>query len=176
MTIRSPKTEHHVGKESRIIPIFLELHPYLVEAFERADEGEEYLITRYRAATQNLRTTFKKIIHRAGLKPWPKLFQNLRSTRQTELEDHFPSHVVCAWMGNSESVAKKHYLQVTDDHYRKSLQNPVQQSAVLPCNTPQTRSSLYQNKPILQRFATDCEMTRKRRMILGGLEPPIRSL
>jgi hypothetical protein len=26
-------------------------------------------------------------------------------------------HVVCAWLGNSESVARKHYLQVTEEHF-----------------------------------------------------------
>ena len=75
------------------------------------------VVTRYREPGANLRTTFEKIILRAGLKPWPKLFQNLRSTRQTELAETFPAHVVCAWIGNSESVARKHYLQVTDDHF-----------------------------------------------------------
>ena len=45
---------------------------------------------RYRESTQNLRTTFKKIIKRAGLKPWPKPSQNLLSTRETELEKSFP--------------------------------------------------------------------------------------
>jgi hypothetical protein len=28
----------------------------------------------------------------------------------------FPARVVCEWMGNSEAVARKHYLQVTDDN------------------------------------------------------------
>ena len=55
----------------------------------------EPIITRYRSAAQNLRTTFEKIIRRAGLEPWPKLFQNLRSTRETELAETFPIHVVC---------------------------------------------------------------------------------
>ena len=41
---------------------------------------------------------------------------NLRKTRQIELTDIHPQHVVCAWLGNSEDVAKKHYLKVTDGH------------------------------------------------------------
>jgi len=40
----------------------------------------------------------------------PKLYQNLRSTRQTELSDRFPVHVVCAWLGDSQPGAMKHYL------------------------------------------------------------------
>jgi hypothetical protein len=82
----------------------------------------------YRDTNTNLRTQLLRIIKRAGLKVWPKLFQNLRSTRQTELEELFPSHVVCAWIGNSEKVARKHYLQVTDEHFAKAVQNPVQQA------------------------------------------------
>jgi hypothetical protein len=65
----------------------------------------------------NLRTQLRRIIARAQLKLWPKLWQNLRSTRETELADEFPAHVVVAWLGNSEAVARKHYLQVTDEHF-----------------------------------------------------------
>jgi hypothetical protein len=62
----------------------------------------------------------------AGLKVWPRLFQNLRSTRETELTDTFPLHVVTAWIGNSQLVARKHYLQVTDEHFARAAQNPAQ--------------------------------------------------
>ena len=97
----------------------------LGEGFSDAAEGATYVITRYRSATQNLRTTFQKIIGRAGLQPWPKLFQNLRSTRETELCNEFPIHVVTSWIGNSQLVAAKHYLQVTDDHFRAAAGSKV---------------------------------------------------
>jgi hypothetical protein len=58
----------------------------------------------------NLRTTFEKIIKRAGIEPWPKPFVNLRSTRETELNDYFPTHVVAKWLGHSEEIAEIHYL------------------------------------------------------------------
>lgn len=61
-----------------------------------------------------------RIIEKAGLKPWPKLWQDLRSTRETELAESYPLHVVCAWIGNSQPVAAKHYLQVTDDHFEQA--------------------------------------------------------
>ena len=73
-----------------------------------------------------MRTQLLKIIRRAGLKPWPKLFQNLRSTRETELVEVFPEHVVCAWLGNTRIVAAKHYLQTTEEHFQKAAQNPTQ--------------------------------------------------
>jgi integrase len=131
LNVRSPKTEHHTGGDCRIIPLFPELRPLLQAALDElyADPAfdpketrlsERPVITRYRDASQNLRTTFEKIVKRAGLKPWPKLFQNLRSTRQTELEEDFPSHVVCSWIGNSERVARQHYLQTTDEHFTRA--------------------------------------------------------
>ena len=115
--VQSPKTEHHEGKEARWIPLFPELRPYLEAAFDEAKPGTEHVITRYRDANANLRTQLHRIIRKAGLDPWPKVFQNLRSTRETELMETFPSHVVCAWIGNSEAVARRHYLQVTDEHF-----------------------------------------------------------
>jgi integrase len=121
ITVRSPKTEHHPGGDCRVIPLFPELRPYLEQVWDQAEPGAEYVVTRYRDTNANLRTQLLRIIRRAGLKPWPKLFQNMRSTRQTELEESFPSHVVCAWIGNSRAVAAKHYLQVTDDHYRRAI-------------------------------------------------------
>lgn len=132
MRVRSPKTEHHEGGESRVMPIFPELRPYLDAIWDDPEtEGAEFVIQRSRRGSINLRQTMFKIIERAGLTPWPKLFHNLRATRQTELEEQFPTHVVCSWLGNSQSIAKKHYLQVTDAHFEKATQNLTHQVATL---------------------------------------------
>lgn len=32
----------------------------------------------------------------------------------------YPMKTVCAWIGNSEAVASKHYLQVPDEHYSRA--------------------------------------------------------
>jgi integrase len=135
--IRSPKTGN------RMIPLFPELRPHLDEAFDRAEPGDLYVVTKSRNAGSNFRTTFEKIIVRAGLLPWEKPFQNLRASRETELAADHPLHVVTEWIGNSAPVAAKHYLQVTEaDFLRASagprgaaqsgavaLQNPVQPAA-----------------------------------------------
>ena len=115
--VTSSKTEHHAGKGTRWVPIFPELRPYLEEVFDLAAEGTVYVINRYRDAEQNLRTQLKRIIRRAGLEPWPKPFHNLRASRETELAQTYPLHVVCAWIGNTERIAAKHYLQVTEDYF-----------------------------------------------------------
>ncbi len=132
-TVRSSKTEHHTGGGIRQVPIFPELYPHIRDCFEQAKEGQIFVISRYRDPSVNLRTQLCRIIKRAGLEAWPKLFQNLRSTRETELAEQYPLHVICAWIGNSQPIAAKHYLQVTEDHFKKALQNPmhfpVQQAA-----------------------------------------------
>jgi integrase len=131
MTVHSPKTAHHEGKESRLVPLFPELLEYLEDARELAGElandPTAPVISRYRSANANLRTQLQRIIKRAGLTPWPKLFQNLRATRETELAEKYPIHVVCAWIGNSPRVANESYLQVTEAHF-KSAQKPTRQT------------------------------------------------
>ncbi len=167
----SPKTEHHPGGESRIIPIFPELRPFLEEAFELASPGVEFVITRYRDPSENFGIPLARIVRRAGLTPWPKIFHNMRSSRQTELEDQFPSHVVCMWIGNSQPVAKKHYLQVTDDHFEKALRNAQQQGAVWGRNDSQADLTAHKKPLQLQGFAGECDSARTPPMDDTGLEP-----
>ena len=102
----------------------------------------------YRCKNANLHTTFEKIIRRAGVRPWPKIWHNLRASRQTELCLEHPEHVVCCWMGNSKAVARENYLQVTDADIQRAVQgrggsgssgfigaaqNPAQQAAAGAC-------------------------------------------
>ena len=77
-------------------------------------------------------------IDAAGLSPWPKLWQNMRASRETELVEQFPAHVVAAWVGHTVAVAEKHYLQVTEAHFEKAVQNPVQ-------SAPESRRTVSQS-------------------------------
>ncbi len=115
--VHSPKTEHHDGKAWRTMPLFPELRPCLEVAWDEAPDGAEFVINRWRLAEVNLRTRLHAIIGKAGLEPWPKAFVAMRSTRATELREQFPEHVVNAWIGHSQRVAERHYLQVTDEHF-----------------------------------------------------------
>jgi integrase len=156
--VTSPKTEHHEGKGERWVPIFPELRPFLEEAFERALPGATHVITRTRNPNANLRNQLVDITRKAGLVPWPKPFQNLRSSRETELAEVFPTHVVCGWLGNSQPVALKHYLQTTEEHYAKAargeaVQNPVQQVAA----PPRTESNDPPTCEAVQPDATICD-------------------
>ncbi|TXT35294.1 MAG: integrase family protein [Planctomycetota bacterium] len=131
MTVHAAKTEHHEGKATRVVPIFAELRPYLEDVF---DPAAEYVLPslQHEAGQRgdwravNLRTRFEKIVKRAGVTQWPRLWHNLRASRQTELEERFPSHVVCQWLGNSEAIARKHYLQVREVDFQKATQKATQ--------------------------------------------------
>jgi integrase len=128
--ISSPKTEHHAGGASRTIPLFPELRAILAEARKHAPSDAVYVVDgKYRQAAMsprgwanaNLRTTFEKIVKRAGLKPWPRLFHNLRASRETELAKEFPMHVVIAWFGHTQTIALKHYTRVTEADYEAAI-------------------------------------------------------
>jgi integrase len=186
IVVQSPKTEHHPGKASRTIPLFPELRPILADAFDLAPEGAVYVVDeRMRASSQgkagwrncNLRTTFEKIVKRAGLTAWPRLFHNLRSSRQTELAERFPSHVVCDWLGNSEDIARKHYFQTTDDHFAraateatKAKQNPKQSAAVTTRgdSRPTSANAANAGKSDSPRYYA------QRKAVGEGFEPPVQ--
>jgi hypothetical protein len=81
------------------------------------------------------------------VKPWPRLYQNLRSSRETELAESYPIHVAAEWLGNSPKTALAHYTQVTEEHFQRAaksgaegVQKPVQQPAA-PVRTGSQDSS-----------------------------------
>jgi integrase len=136
LRVTSPKTKRHVGKGERWIPLFPELRPHVEEAFDTAPEGEVDLgrhpCLRQRKADVNLRKGLMSLLRRAGVAPGPRLFHTLRASRETELAATFPSHVVCAWIGNSERIAAAHYLQVTDADFDKAKKGAAKSGAVDP--------------------------------------------
>jgi len=131
LTVHATKTEHHQHGGVRKVPLFPELRRVLSEAFELAEPGAEFVIARYRDTNSNLRTQLLRILKRAGVEPWPKLFQNLRASRQTELTATWPTHVVCAWLGNSPATANKHYLQVTEADFQQAASAAISDASVV---------------------------------------------
>ncbi len=123
-TVNSPKT----GK--RVLPIFPELAPLIADRFDDAEPGEE-LVLPFMAARSP--STFSShiahVVKKLQLAQWPRLWHNMRSTRQTELEERFPSHVVCSWLGNSPDIARIHYLQTTEAHFDRATGKCAQNAA-----------------------------------------------
>ena len=118
--VASTKTEHFEGKDHRWIPLFPEIMEPLERAFEGAKECSVYIFPRTITGTTNLRKGLFSIIKKAGLSPWPKLFQNLRASRETELCQEYPLHVAAKWIGNTPKVAIGHYLQTIDSDWEKA--------------------------------------------------------
>jgi integrase len=141
VTVFSPKLEHLPSRGIRQIPLFPELRVILEQAFDAAPEGAVYVVGRYRDGQQNLRTQFLRILRKAGVKPWGRLFHNLRGSRETELVQDFPVHVVAHWLGNTPKVATAHYLQIRDKDYERAAQSRAQSDARGAQNTAQHASA-----------------------------------
>ncbi len=119
--VRSSKTEHHKGKEGRWVPLFPELKEELETSFFSPDsEGCEFVVNRYRDASQNLRTTFKKIVKRAGLEMFPRPFDNMRMTRSNEVYRRWGAFKESEWIGHSSRVRADHYLSITDADFQEA--------------------------------------------------------
>jgi len=130
LTVPSPKTASR-GKPYRIIPLFPLLRPYLERAWDEAPEWADYIIPEeYRRRAHgpngwrnaNLRTTLERIVRRAGLEPWPRLWHNLRASCESDLAQSFPLAVVTKWLGNTPSTALRHYVDPTDTAFEQAAQ------------------------------------------------------
>ena len=97
---------------------------------------------------------------------------NLRSTRRTELQESFPDHVVNKWLGHSGKVAEKHYLQVTEEHWRKASVLPAPTVAPIGDNLETSGPILETTEPsvLLGSDGVRCLMMANS-MTPTGVEP-----
>ena len=65
-------------------------------------------------------------------------------------------HVVCPWIGNSQAVAAKHYLQVTDEHFRQAAEGPSG-AAQQPAESAGSGSQTKRKTPVFRGFASLCK-------------------
>lgn len=117
LTIRSPKLEK-TKTPSRDCPLFKEVILAL-EALQKTNKEkpfEKWPNSANRFYREHLLAACKE----AGVKPWPKLWNNLRASCRTDLSKRFPSHVCNAWLGHSDDVAHESYLMVTDDFWKEA--------------------------------------------------------
>jgi integrase len=123
LTVRSPKTEHHGGGHAvRLVPIVPRLREILADAWDAAEDGERFVVPMAARPGANLRTTAEKVIERASVETWPRLFQNLRASCETDWVQTYPAHVCAKWLGHSPTIAAQHYLQVRDAHFRDAIE------------------------------------------------------
>jgi len=115
-SVYSPKTEHHPRGQMRRMPIFPDLRPFLEAAWDAAEKKQDYVLPMARDPSQNFRQQLERLIARAGVKQWPKLYVNLRASCIRDLPaDCRDVKMVAKWMGNSEKVIMKHYLAIDDE-------------------------------------------------------------
>lgn len=123
LLVNCQKTKGHEGKELRLTPLFPELRRELEAWRAEAPKDREFVLKAAISPKTNLRTGLLKILKRAKIKPWPKLYQNLRSSRVTELRNQgFRENMVAQWLGHSVKIADEHYDQITDDQFRRAIE------------------------------------------------------
>jgi integrase len=121
MLVDAPKK-----KDQRVIPLFPELRKYLEEYHaDLPESASDWMLPNLRETSGSLHAPASKIIMRAKQPLWPRLFHNLRSSCQTDLCDKHPLAAVCAWLGNSATVAARHYLQVTEAHFEAATRTAI---------------------------------------------------
>jgi integrase len=136
LRVLSRKTKRHAIW--RFVPLFPEIRTLLADAYDSAPEGV-LLFGGLDISATAIRNRLERLCLRCGIVPWPKLWQNMRSTRETELIDEgYPIHTVCAWLGNSPKVALKHYLQVAKEHHLRAIGGGCSSLQQLPKDGPKT--------------------------------------
>jgi len=139
MRVNVPKLAHKAGCESRIAPIFERLRPYLLEAFEAAEPGEDRVIVLPVMTDAWVRKRIRQAVATSGIKPWRAIFNSLRSSCEIDLAEDYPEHVITSWIGHDGRIARRHYLRATDEHFARA----AGEQAV--------------HKAVQHREATDCE-------------------
>jgi hypothetical protein len=89
-------------------------------AIGRINRRQSQLGSHRRFRFAYLRTQFCRILKKAKIKPWPKLFHAMRSSRETELVQDHPMHVVAAWQRHSPAIANKHYLMIRESDFERA--------------------------------------------------------
>lgn len=113
LTVRSPKTERWAGHDQRVVPITPKLMALLQERFDSMPEGEPRLVTIGGKGAVIRRV--RRIWAAAGVEPWARLWQTLRSSCEKEWAMTFPQYAVSKWIGHSITISGKHYANSVPD-------------------------------------------------------------
>jgi len=63
-----------------------------------------------------------KIVRRAGLEMFSRLFDNMRITRSNEVYRKWGAFRESEWIGHSRRVREDHYLTITDDDFQEAAE------------------------------------------------------
>lgn len=140
LTVHSPKTERWEGHAQRVAPIMPKLMALLQDRFDSMPEGEARLITI--GGKGALIRPVRRIWASAGVEPWERLWQTLRSSCEKEWAIDFPQYVVSHWIGHSITVSGKHYVNaVPDELYERAAKMPPDHEAACAQRNAQRKAS-----------------------------------
>ena len=167
--VLSSMTEHHAKRAIRILPLLPAIETELLKLFAEAEDGAEFVFPKLRMDS-NLRTSLEKILRRAGVKQWPKLWQNLRASGATDFAQSLPSHVAAAICGHTEQIAQEHYWTVTDNDLdtaieklspklaQKLAQSNVSEGLLSSLSVSEATGVETKKAPIIQGFDAICRL------------------
>ena len=73
------------------------------------------------------------------------------TTRETELCEKFPDHVVTKWLGNTVAMARKHCLRTTDAHFEKAAKGVTRRHKKRRSNLLLMAATSRNQKPTMQK-------------------------
>jgi hypothetical protein len=76
---------------------------------------------------------------------------------ETDLARQFPLAIVAKWLGNTQAVAMRHYVDVTDGDFERAVgaaKNPAQQAHADGRSDSQAPQPAHEKTPVLPEVAT----------------------
>jgi len=113
LTVHSPKTERYEGHAQRVVPITPRLMTLLQDRFEAMGDNDEPIVAIGGKGAVIRRV--RRIWAAAGVEPWARLWQTLRSSCEKEWAMTFPQYAVSKWIGHSIAISGKHYANAVPD-------------------------------------------------------------
>lgn len=119
LLVHSPKTARHKGKAERVIPLFPELREELTRLWESLPVGAPARVIATLTAN-DVSNYIRRLIFAAGMTPWARAIQNLRSSRSIEIYREFGAIAESEWIGHGVDVARDHYLHLLDGDFQRA--------------------------------------------------------
>ena len=106
----------------REVPIAPRLYRILLRAHEAAQAGQVAVCC---VLTNNLTRDAAERMKAAGLKPWSKPYQALRSSCENDWKEKGVAEpTYCCWIGHGAKVSRDHYVSPTENEF-VSVSGPV---------------------------------------------------
>jgi len=127
ITVCNPGQYQTTKKRVREVPIELRLHDLLFEASMSGDVTERVC---QGMAAGSIHREFLALCEKAGVNPWEKPCQACRKSLETDWAGKHPLHTVTSWLGNSPTVALRHYLKPTDADFDRASGPRIEKPAL----------------------------------------------